>query len=102
MIDDHSNRWHIKALGWTSIAIGWLGTLVLFVLSLWSVLGEYLVSALVYIYMLFGLIDAYRKYGLRQMLAPGPLGRNYYIFGFATLIISTIVNLVVYLRLLAG
>lgn len=99
MANDHSNRWHVKLITSVATVICWLGVLLLFIVSLWSINGEYLVSALAFIFMLFAGIDSYRKLGLTQMLFPGPLGRNYSVFRVATLIISAIVNLVVYLKL---
>jgi len=96
-----SDRWYVKLMGRVPAFIGWSVSVLLFITSLWSILGEYLYSAVAFVYMLCAFIDDYRKYGLKELRNTGPLGRNYFLFNFMALSISAIVNLVVYLRLLA-
>ena len=90
----------IRVGGVYIIGANWFAVALTFYISLWSLQGEYLISAMAFVYLLFSLIDGIRNIGLRQMLISGPLGRNYFLFRVVTLIISAEVNLVVYLKLL--
>lgn len=92
-------KWHVKLIEHVPVFIGWFGWSLLFVLSLWGVVGEYLLGSLFFVYMLFAVCDDFRKFGTKRLLGRGPLGRRYYIFQIATLAISALINMTVYWNL---
>ena len=84
------------------VMMAWSQVTILFIFSLWSVQGEYVMALIALVIMLFLLIDDCNKHGVKRMFTMTTheaLGRNYYWYRFATLVVSCIVNIGVYVDL---
>lgn len=84
------------------VIMAWIQVTILFGLSLWSVKGEYGMALLALIIMLFLLIDDVKKYGIKNIFSMQEhvlLGSNYYLYRVVTLVISCIVNILVWVNL---
>ena len=91
-----------KILENTLVGMAWIQMTIAFVVSLWSVQGEYGMAAIAFVIMLFLLIDDCRKYGTKRIFSMqmyDSFGLNYYKYRAVTLVISFIVNIGAYIAL---